>query len=524
MPPPDETLPARLDAEIQSRDVQAISSADAIAAFFARLGYNTNARLKQTPANLGMAAEGTIRPIRNVELIADHEGFLQVYLLELSSVTVTHTRALARAFRNSVGDQLLVLTNDYETLDFVLLEKYLPADEGVATPMTQKQASRRPRVLTVSRRNATAIQLRVLRRFTWTEADPFAQYEKLLSAYSVADWSEEYFNNHALFSDHYLKGRLPDEPQWREQSKPAYLTLKSLFRGASGHFAQTDFSALVDQLFEPIFGHLGFALVPPKGGVTQGSSHFLLRVPGGPTLATCLIYRWNRNLDGKDEKDLERSAENPSATVVSVLEQGEVKWAVVTNGKLWRLYSAEAHSRATNYYEIDLQEILAETGPAASSPGDAFPFFWLLFRRDAFVESETDWHGTRIKLSFLDRLLRESQQYAKDLGESLKRRVFEDVFPHLAQGFITWIRTQEGAQAELSEARLASVFQGTLTLLYRLLFLLYAESRNRIWRVWWLFRVGSQLTKSSVVLFETSGSSSRIRTYALSVNSKVKGC
>ena len=266
-----------------------------------------------------------------------------------------------------MGDQLLVLTSDYETIDFVLLEKYLPADEGVATPMTQKQASRRPRVLTVNRRNATAIQLRVLRRFTWTESDPFAQYEKLLSAYSVADWSEEYFNNHALFSDHYLKGRLPDEPQWREESKPAYLTLKGLYRKAPGHFAQTDFPALLHQLFEPIFGHLGFALVrSPKGGEPQAPPHYLLQTPGGPTLATCLIYRWNRNLDGKDEKDLERPAENPSATVVNLLEQGEAKWAVVTNGKLWRLYSAEAHSRATNYYEIDLQEILAETGPVAS--------------------------------------------------------------------------------------------------------------------------------------------------------------
>ena len=87
-----------------------------------------------------------------------------------------------------MGDQLLVLTSDYETIDFVLLEKYLPADEGVATPMTQKQASRRPRVLTVNRRNATAIQLRVLRRFTWTESDPFAQYEKLLSASQLSGY------------------------------------------------------------------------------------------------------------------------------------------------------------------------------------------------------------------------------------------------------------------------------------------------------------------------------------------------
>jgi hypothetical protein len=82
----DDILTGGLDLESGARDIQAISSADAVTAFFARLGYNTNARLKQTPANLGMAAEGTSRPIRNVELIADHEGLLQVYLFELTDV------------------------------------------------------------------------------------------------------------------------------------------------------------------------------------------------------------------------------------------------------------------------------------------------------------------------------------------------------------------------------------------------------------------------------------------------------
>jgi hypothetical protein len=60
IPSHDDIRPTGLDLEILSRDIQTISSANAVAAFFARLGYNTNVRLKQTPANLGMVAEGTI--------------------------------------------------------------------------------------------------------------------------------------------------------------------------------------------------------------------------------------------------------------------------------------------------------------------------------------------------------------------------------------------------------------------------------------------------------------------------------
>ena len=39
-------------------------------------------------------------------------------------------------------------------------------------------------------------------------------------------------------------------------------------------------------------------------------------------------------------------------------------------------------------------------------------------------------------LSFLDRLLEDSEAFAKRLGERLKERVFEEIFPHFAEGFI----------------------------------------------------------------------------------------
>ncbi|MXZ42602.1 MAG: hypothetical protein F4Z18_12730 [Caldilineaceae bacterium SB0666_bin_21] len=182
--------------------------------------------------------------------------------------------------------------------------------------------------------------------------------------------------------------------------------------------------------------------------------------------------------------------ENPGARVVTVLEAREVPWAIVTNGKLWRLYSARTHSRSTNYYEIDLQETLA-----MDDPNEAFRFFWLFFRRSAFAIREVQRDGQTRESSFLDRLLDESESYAKALGERLKDRVFESVFPHFAAGFIAHMKGQVGLagprQASLlpvseqlalkrepDEDFRRQVFNGTLTLLYRLLFLLYAESRD----------------------------------------------
>ncbi len=76
----------------------------------------------------------------------------------------------------------------------------------------------------MNRRNPDDVALRVLRRFSNTESDTFAQYDKLLSAYDVADWSEPFFNNRALFSDYYLTTRLPSSPEWKSSEEAGAMT------------------------------------------------------------------------------------------------------------------------------------------------------------------------------------------------------------------------------------------------------------------------------------------------------------
>ena len=196
-------------------------------------------------------------------------------------------------------------------------------------------------------------------------------------------------------------------------------------------------------------------------------------------IACCNAYAWDRNLDGlvDDERDPEYPNENPGSRVIGVLEnEANPEWAIVTNGKFWRLYTRRAHSRAANYYEIDLEEALA-----SPEPGLAFRYFWLFFRSTAFSHfSEGDEKRGRAE-SFLAWLMAECNQYARQLETRLKERVFEEIFPHFAKGFITHMG---GASVLLNlpaverEQKLLDTFHGTLTFLYRLLFLFYAESRN----------------------------------------------
>lgn len=116
----------------------------------------------------------------------------------------------------------------------------------------------RPRTLTLARRKPERRELRVLKRLTWTEPDGFAQQEKLLAAYSVADWSEEHFNNRALFSDYYLLERLREFPEWGQDPKAAYLALRERYGGAAARFAGKPLADLKTALIEPALTALGF--------------------------------------------------------------------------------------------------------------------------------------------------------------------------------------------------------------------------------------------------------------------------
>ncbi|MCI0577975.1 MAG: Eco57I restriction-modification methylase domain-containing protein [Chloroflexi bacterium] len=453
------------DIQLTAADLGQLENADQIVHFFARLGYDVDRAAALDHAALGLDSEELRQQIRRIRLVgADPvDGEIAIYLLEVRSVTVQLRQAIARRFRERPESALLVLTTDYETLDFVLLEKEREKSKSRGRPF---RLVIRPRPLTVDRRRPRPVALRVLQRFTFTEADGVYQWDKLRSAYTLAEWSEPYFNNRALFSDYYLKERLADPkltPAWDEDVRPTGREVARLLAEARRRYTGQKENAVRQGLLEPLFTALGFQWARNKAGESAAAEPDYLFYAGqerDKPIALALTYVWNRNLDDQDPaRDPDTPEEIPGALVVSVLEQGDVPWVVVSNGKLWRLYSATADNKATNYYEIDLEEALA-----APDQVTALKYWWLFFRRPAFT-------------GFLDDLRRQSADYAKGLGERLKDRTFEEIFPHFAAGFIGDIRRQVGQQrADFDEEALQMVYEGTLTFLYRLMFVLYAES------------------------------------------------
>ena len=142
----------------------------------------------------------------------------------------------------------------------MLLERSVTAG---TSPASSLRTVSRPRILTVDRRQAGVVALRVLKRFTFTEIDGYAQAEKLSSAFNIAEWSEQNFNNRALFSDYYLNDRLTDErltPAWDEDVRPIGREAAKLMAGAREKLGGKPEAVYASGLIEPLFAQLGLRI------------------------------------------------------------------------------------------------------------------------------------------------------------------------------------------------------------------------------------------------------------------------
>ena len=191
--------------------------------------------------------------------------------------------------------------------------------------------------------------------------------------------------------------------------------------------------------------------------------------------------RWLRPLDRGEATD-RLDPGTPSNQILRYLSSAEVasdravRWGILTNGRHWRLYFQGARSRSEDFLELDLGALLGVKGTQgdtvdAADAQHGLKLFLCLFHRAAFLAQS--WDGER--RSFHQFALAEARQYEERVSENLGARVFGTVFPELADAL--W-KGDPGAPKELTRAYMDEVREATLILLYRLLFVLYAEDRE----------------------------------------------
>ncbi|MEJ7840460.1 MAG: hypothetical protein WKF95_01730, partial [Rubrobacter sp.] len=287
--------------------------------------------------------------------------------------------------------------------------------------------------------------------------------------------------NHGLFSDHYLNATLPGHQDWRALAVEAGETMEEIRHVLDAYAPSQNEAQTEEDLVRPVLrllGHEGTYEVQPA-----------LATPEGPKRPDYVFYRdaasrdankdrrltdellaggsfavgdakfWERPLDVslKSKSRDAFSNKNPSYQIAFYMQHAGTEWGILTNGRLWRLYHKDTAHKLDRFYEVDLPALI-EGGST-----EDFLYFFAFFRRAAF---EDDALGVRA-------LLAESEDYARSVGDSLKGQVYE-ALRHLAQGFLDHPKNGLGTDPDT----LREVYDNSLIVLYRLLFVLYAESRD----------------------------------------------
>lgn len=285
------------------------------------------------------------------------------------------------------------------------------------------------------------------------------------------------YSNHNLFSNHFLENRLSDFDEWQEDKgcQELYEELKSLYDDNKSVVEQcTNNEAELERVFiRPILELLGFSFTVQASiqDSAKRPDYALFKneedkravyededSPDFYAKAVCVAdaKAWDRDLDTKTGTGTFTN-QNPSYQIDYYLRETGKEWGILTNGRTWRLYKEEESHRLDTYFEVDLVECL-ERGP------EAFKYFYFFFHRDAFVGGED---------AFLNRVYRQSATYSQSIGENLEDNVYKALL-WMAKGYFA-VGTNE---LEKTRENLERVYANSLIFLYRLIFVLYLESKG----------------------------------------------
>jgi len=308
----------------------------------------------------------------------------------------------------------------------------------------------------------------------------FVEVEHTVSQPVQLQLSGASHHNQRLFSDHYLDHILPKHwDSLRDEASQVMTQLQGLYAKFTPNInneAQTE-----DDWIKPVLRTIGHtfevqAWLKTSDGAKRPDYFFyrdnaaLIANKNKIVDADDLQHgafavgdakSWDRPLDkairGGSKGGDPFNNKNPSFQIFFYMLHSGLPWGILTNGRQWRLYHSRTAHKLEVFYEVDLPELLE------SNNVDTFLYFYTFFRRGAFDP------GT---LS-LDHILTTSTEYAQGISDSLRQQVY-DALRYVAQGFLDYTDNRLTPTLETNKL----IYDNSLILLYRMLFILYAEARD----------------------------------------------
>ncbi len=146
----------------------------------------------------------------------------------------------------------------------------------------------------------------------------------------------------------------------------------------------------------------------------------------------------------------------PAFDLIYLLKKENLEWGILTNGNIWRLYSTLTSLPYENYLEIDFSD----------ASEDEYKVFWQLFTLNLFIPDEYD-------VTPLEKYIEESEKEAELIEKHIKNSI-DEILENISFGFLSYAGKDK---QPLSEEEKKEYFNNSVHLLFRLLFVFYAESR-----------------------------------------------
>ena len=288
--------------------------------------------------------------------------------------------------------------------------------------------------------------------------------------------AESTYNNQGLFSTYHLEKIIMEQAS--DALKSTYEQIKQIYASIAEFADNLNESQTEEQFIRPVLKILGHTFgVQPALSTSQGTkqpdyafftdqesldqAHRHINTNDFFNTASAIgdAKAWTRNLDKKlDGPGAPFSNSNPNYQIDFYIRTSRLTWGILTSGKLWRLYHRDTSYKLDSFYEVDLQKILI------NEDTEAFRYFYYFFRNDAFTPGTSN-------QSFLDDVLSGSVHYTISVSDDLGDKIYL-ALEELINGFLTY------PDNNLTTSDIDTIHENCLILLYRLLFILYAESRG----------------------------------------------
>jgi len=221
-----------------------------------------------------------------------------------------------------------------------------------------------------------------------------------------------------------------------------------------------DATQLRANVVEQIFAYLDLTYGPCEAD----SRAFFLYSDWGMQDRTglCLVLPYTADIEGRDPATGRiPKGHNYAQQLLQLLRRFGLDWGVLTNGRHWRLLHRVELSPTETYLHVDLERIIAGDDIAN------YIVFHRFFSRSVFVREE----GRQR----LDHYKQRSERAAKVIEEHLSANV-EEIVRQLCQGLVE--SCHAAGEDVTAEAVRKDIYKNALYLVYRLLFILYAEARD----------------------------------------------